>query len=102
MREEGGSHSDVVARVIAINNVVGKQLADFIARETQHAISDGVNMIIYDIDSPSGDKLQAQHVATQIAELDPAKVTTVAWIPKRSHSGWHAGSVELRSHLSGG
>lgn len=84
MREEGGSHSDVVARVIAVNSVVGKQLADFIARETQHAISDGVNMIIYDIDSPSGDKLQAQNVASQIAELDPAKVTTVAWVRKEA------------------
>jgi membrane-bound serine protease (ClpP class) len=84
MREEGDHHADVVARVIAINNVVGKQLADFIARETQRAISDGVNMIIYEIDSPGGDKLQAQQVATQIAELDPAKVTTVAWIPREA------------------
>jgi membrane-bound serine protease (ClpP class) len=84
MREEGGDNTKVVARVIAINNVIGKQLADFIARETQHAIADGVNMIIYDIDSPSGDKLHAQQVATQIAELDPAKVTTVAWIRKEA------------------
>ena len=84
MREEGGDNTKVVARVIAINNVVGKQLADFIARETQRAISDGINLIIYDIDSPSGDKLQAQQVATVIAELDPAKVTTVAWIRKEA------------------
>ncbi len=84
MREEGGENSKVAARVIAINNVIGKQLADFIARETQRAISDGVNMIIYDIDSPSGDKLQAQQVATVIAELDSAKVTTVAWIQKEA------------------
>ena len=84
MREERGDNTKVVARVIAINNVIGKQLADFIARETQRAISDGINMIIYDIDSPSGDKLQAQHVATVIAELDPAKVTTVAWIRREA------------------
>ena len=84
MREEGGDNTKIVARVIAINNVVGKQLADFIARETQRAISDGINLIIYDIDSPSGDKLQAQQVATVIAELDPAKVTTVAWIRKEA------------------
>jgi len=84
MREEGGDNTKVVARVIAINNVIGKQLADFITRETQRAISDGINMIIYDIDSPSGDKLQAQQVATVIAELDPAKVTTVAWIRKEA------------------
>ena len=84
MREEGGHQTKVLARVIAVNNVVGKQLADFIARETQRAVSDGINMIVYDIDSPSGDKLQAQQVATLIAELDPAKVTTVAWIRKEA------------------
>ncbi len=84
MLEVVGDNTKVVARVIAINNVIGKQLADFIARETQRAISDGINMIIYDIDSPSGDKLQAQQVATVIAELDPAKVTTVAWIRKEA------------------
>lgn len=84
MREEDGDKTKVVARVIAINNVIGKQLADFIARETQRAISDGINLIIYDIDSPSGDKLEAQQVATVIAELDPAKVTTVAWIRKEA------------------
>ena len=84
MREEGGDHPNVVARVIAINNVIGKQLADFIDRESQHAIASGANMIIYDIDSPGADKIHAQEVATRIAELDPAKVTTVAWIRKEA------------------
>ena len=84
MREAGSSDAKVVARVIAINNVVDKLLADFVQRETQHAIADGSNMIIYDIDSPGGDKDYAQHVATLIAELDPAKVTTVAWVRKEA------------------
>ena len=84
MREAGGSNAKVVARVIAINNVVGKLLADFVERETQRAIADGVNIIIYDIDTLSGDKDHAQHVATLIAELDPTQVTTVAWVSKEA------------------
>ncbi len=84
MREAGSSDAKVVVRVIAINNVVDKLLADFVQRETQHAIADGSNLIIYDIDSPGGDKDYAQHMATFIAELDPAKVTTVAWVRKEA------------------
>ena len=84
MRESGGSDAKVVARVIAINNVVEKLLADFVERETQRAIADDVNVIIYDIDTLSGDKDNAQHVATLIAELDPTKVTTVAWVSKEA------------------
>ena len=84
MREAGSSDAKVVARVIAINNVVDKLLADFVQRETRYAIANGANMIIFEIDSPGGDKDYAQQVATLIAELDPAKVTTVAWVRKEA------------------
>ena len=84
MREADSNDAKVVARVIAINNVIDKLLADFVQRETQRAIADGANMIIYDIDCPGGDKDHSQHVASLIAELDPAKVTTVAWVRKEA------------------
>jgi len=84
MREAGSSDAKVVARVIAINNVIDKLLADFVQRETQKAIASGANIIIYDIDSPSGDKDYSQHLASLIAELDPANVTTVAWVRKEA------------------
>jgi membrane-bound serine protease (ClpP class) len=80
MREVGSQETNIEPRVIAINDVIGKLLADFIQRETQHAIADGANLIIYDIDSPGGDKEYAQEVATLIAELDSSKVTSVAWV----------------------
>jgi membrane-bound serine protease (ClpP class) len=84
MRESGGEDAGIVPRVIAIDGVIGKLLADFTERETQHAIADGANMIIYDIDSPSGDKDYAQQVATLIAEVDASKVSTVAWVSKEA------------------
>ncbi|MEZ6033738.1 MAG: NfeD family protein [Planctomycetaceae bacterium] len=80
MREAGSQETKIEPRVIAINAVIGKLLADFVHRETQHAIADGANLIIYDIDSPGGDKEYAQQVATLIAELDSSKVTSVAWV----------------------
>ncbi len=82
MRESGSGEATINPRVIAINSVIGKLMADFIERETQRAIADGANLIIYEIDSPTGDKDYAQHVATLISELDTSKVTTVAWVRK--------------------
>ena len=84
MREVGSGEAKVVVRVIAIDNVIDKLLADFVQRETQNAMASKANLIIYEIDSPSGDKDYAQHLASLIAELDPAKVTTVAWVRKEA------------------
>ena len=84
MREVGSGEAKVVVRVIAIDNVIDKLLADFVQRETQNAMASKANLIIYEIDSPSGDKDYAQHLAALIAELDPAKVTTVAWVRKEA------------------
>ena len=84
MREAGGSEDTVVAKVIAINNVVDKLLADFVERETQHAVAGGANLIIYEVDTPGGDKEHTQHLAALISELNPAQVTSVAWIRKEA------------------
>ncbi len=84
MREADDADQKVVARVIAVNNVVDKLLADFVERETQHALADGANMIIYEIDTPGGDKEHTQHLAALISELNQAEVTTVAWVPKEA------------------
>jgi membrane-bound serine protease (ClpP class) len=53
----------------------------------RNAVADGVNTIVFHIDSPGGDKDVAEHVTLAISELDPAKITTVAWIPKGAWSG---------------
>jgi membrane-bound serine protease (ClpP class) len=87
MRETTGEDSDVLARVIAIDNMIEPILGDFVIREMQKAISEGVNVIIFEIDSPGGYLMTAEEIALAISELDPRKVTTVAWIRKEAISG---------------
>jgi len=87
MRETTGAKKDTLARVIAIDDVIEPILGDFVIREMRKAISEGVNVIIFEIDSPGGYLMTAEEIALAISELDPRKVTTVAWIRKEAISG---------------
>jgi membrane-bound serine protease (ClpP class) len=87
MREDTGAKGDVHARVIAIDDVIEPILGDFVIREMRKAINEGVNIIIFDIHSPGGYLITAEEIALSISELDPRKVTTVAWIRKEAISG---------------
>ncbi len=87
MREAGSKSKNVTARVIAVHGVIDGVLGEFVEREMRNAAAAGANTIIFHIDSPGGDKDIAEHVALAISELDPAKITTVAWIPKGAWSG---------------
>ena len=87
MRETASGDTPVVAKVIAVHGEIHGILGDFVEREMRNAIADGANMLIFDVDSPGGDKDVAEHVAMAISELDPSKITTVAWIPDGAWSG---------------
>jgi len=87
MRESGADNQVVTAKVIAVNGVIDGVLGEFVEREMRNAVAKGVNTLIFRIDSPGGDKDVAEHVALAISEQDPAKITTVAWIPKGAWSG---------------
>jgi len=87
MREAESGDKLVVAKVIAVHGVILGMLGDFVEREMRNAVAEGATMLIFDIDSPGGDKDVAEHVAMAISELDPAKITTVAWIPRGAWSG---------------
>jgi len=87
MREAAAANIAVTAKVIAVNGVIDGVLGEFVEREMRNAVAKGVNTLIFRIDSPGGDKDVAEHVAMAISELDSAKITTVAWIPKGAWSG---------------
>jgi membrane-bound serine protease (ClpP class) len=87
LRELKASDNDVTPRVIAIHGPIHRILGDFVERELRSALSAGADLLIFDIDSPGGELMVAQHLAMRISELDPAKVTTVAWIPEGAWSG---------------
>jgi membrane-bound serine protease (ClpP class) len=87
MREQRSGDESVKPRVIAVEGVIDQILGEFVEREIRNAVSKGFNLLVFDINSPGGDKDVAEHVALAISELDPSKVTTVAWIQKGAWSG---------------
>lgn len=87
MREKNGAGRNLVARVIGVQGAIDIVLGEFVEREMRNAVAEGVNLLIFRIDSPGGDKEVAEHLADRISELDSQKITTVAWIPKGAWSG---------------
>jgi membrane-bound serine protease (ClpP class) len=87
LREQLSDSKLAIPQVIAVHGVVNAVLGEFVEREMRNAIADQKNTLIFDIDSPGGDKDIAEHLALAISELDSAKITTVAWIRKGAFSG---------------
>lgn len=87
MRERTASNKKVNAALIAIHEPITPFTEEFILRQVRTAVANGVDTLIFDIDSPGGYLMSSVNIANTIAELDPAKVTTVAWIPERALSG---------------
>ncbi|MEZ6060509.1 MAG: NfeD family protein [Planctomycetaceae bacterium] len=87
MREEGRSDKPANVRVIAVHDVITPVTEEFVLRQIRTAVSDGATVLIFDIDSPGGYLDSSESLATTIADLDPRKVTTVAWIADEAISG---------------
>ncbi len=86
-REPQLSDKPVKVAVIAIHDTITNIVSEFVIRETRKAVAEGANLLIYDIDSPGGLLTSSEEIATTIAKLDPATVTTVAWIQHDALSG---------------
>jgi len=86
-REPSTEGDDVRVSVIAIHDTITPVLSDFVVRETHKAVSEGANLLIYDIDSPGGFLISSEEIANAIADLDATTVTTVAWIQHDAISG---------------
>ena len=72
------------AQMIKVDGKIEPVLEAFIERQIDRAVESGVNMIIFHIDSAGGPLTQSQNLASAIADLDPKKVRTVAFIPKEA------------------
>jgi len=69
--------------------LAGPITADTIARARRtidEAIADGSNFVCLRIDSPGGAPEQSLVLATWLAALDPARVRTVAWVPREARA----------------
>ena len=87
MREQSTNDQPVNARMIALHEAITPLTEEFILRQIRISVAEGANILIFDIDSPGGYLDSSVNIANTIAELDPAKVTTVAWISDRALSG---------------
>lgn len=74
------------ARLIKIEGMVDPFMSDFVRREVRRTIAEGANLLIIEIDSPGGIIFSGQEIALAIAEVDPKKLRTVAYIPRQALS----------------
>jgi membrane-bound serine protease (ClpP class) len=86
LREDPSAGSELVARRIKVEGDVSRMSEEFLNRQIKRMLGEGANLIIFEIDSPGGRLDVALTLAGNIAELDPKKVRTVAYIPERATS----------------
>ncbi len=87
MRENPTTGEIPRAMLIRVDSVIEPILEQFVLRQIDRAVSSGVNVLIFEIDSPGGLALTSMNLANSIAELANKKVRTVAYIPKQALSG---------------
>jgi membrane-bound serine protease (ClpP class) len=84
LRDDPTSGDKPRAQMIKVDGKIEPVLEAFIERQIDRAVAAGVNMIIFHIDSAGGPLAQSQNLASAIADLDPKKVRTVAYVPKEA------------------
>ncbi|HLQ46463.1 MAG TPA: NfeD family protein [Planctomycetaceae bacterium] len=72
---------------IRIDETIEPVLQGFVEREIRRAKSSGVNLILFEIDSPGGMLEPSLQIANTIADLDGKKIRTVAYVPRMALSG---------------
>ena len=87
MREDPTAGEAPKVTLIRLDAEIEPVITAFIERQVERALASGSNLIIFEIESPGGRLLESEQLANMIADLDPKKVRTVAWIPKQAISG---------------
>jgi membrane-bound serine protease (ClpP class) len=93
MREDPTTGDAPKARVIRIEGMIDPTLEAFVIRQIDRAMSKGVNLLIFEIDSPGGYLLPSENLALTIASLDPKHVRTVAYVPVKTYKGAYSGAA---------
>jgi membrane-bound serine protease (ClpP class) len=87
LREQAAEHEFQRVRLIRVHGVVDPMLQSFLERQVRDAETAGVQLLIFEIDSSHGHLTPCIHLASAIAELDPQRMRTVAYIPGQATSG---------------
>jgi len=87
MRQNVATGEAPRALIIRIDNMIEPILEQFVHRQIDRAVSSGVNLIIFEIESPGGYMIESMNLANEIADLSDKKVRTVAYVPRTAYSG---------------
>lgn len=87
LREDVTGGEAPVARLIKVEGTVSAFMQEFVEREIRRAVAADANLIVFEINSPGGELFASKAIADAIADLDPKKHRTVAYIPEMAISG---------------
>lgn len=87
LREDITGGEAPVARLIKVEGVVSAFMQEFVEREIRRAVAADANLIIFEINSPGGELFASKAIADAIADLNPKKHRTIAYIPEMAISG---------------
>ncbi len=86
-REDSPEGNWSQVRLIRVQGVIDPMLESFLVRQIHQAVDSGVQILIFELDSPNGHLLPSINLAFKIAEQDPQRVRTVAYVPETAFSG---------------
>lgn len=86
LREEVADAGELVPRLIKVEGTIEPVMAGYIQRLINRAVSDGANLIVFEVDSPGGYMESMWELRYAITDLADKNVRTVAYIPKLAMS----------------
>lgn len=87
MREKAGAGETPKVAFIEVHDMIEPILETFMVEQIDRAVANGVNTIIFEIDSPGGYLYTSENLAFKIADLEDDDVRTVAYIEREAISG---------------
>ncbi len=86
-REPASKDAWKQVRVIRVQGQIDPMLESFLARQIHQAEAEGVQVLIFELESTGGHLLASINLAFAIAELDPQRIRTAAFIRESAFSG---------------
>lgn len=86
-REQPAEEAGQRVRIIRIHGQIDPMLESFLVRQIHQAEGEGVQILIFELNSSGGHLLASINLAYAIAELDPQRIRTAAFIPDTAFSG---------------
>jgi len=87
MREPVKEGKALKATIIRIDGPITPVVQQFVRRQIDRAVTDGINLVIFEIDFPQSDLNYCMNLADAIVEMSKRNVHTVAFAPRQALGG---------------